>query len=143
MQEKRKNKPHCSLPFLPALAAFRDSNPLDLICCLQLSQFLSDSTYLSLTENNGKIAYLKYCFCDLSVKRYVLHFPFLSCNVTSSLFIEHRIFCRLIRPAVYTEGLEPGGALPYIGYIGMCRCEGYGFQAVYSGIGYINQRVWV
>ena len=25
----------------------------------------------------------------------------------------------------------------------MCRCEGYGFQAVYSGIGYINQSVWV
>ena len=24
-----------------------------------------------------------------------------------------------------------------------CRCEGYGFQAVYSGVGYINQRVWV
>ena len=23
----------------------------------------------------------------------------------------------------------------------MCRCEGY-FQAVHSGIGYINQRVW-
>ena len=21
-------------------------------------------------------------------------------------------------------------------YMGMCRCEGYGFQAVYSGIGY-------
>ena len=21
-----------------------------------------------------------------------------------------------------------GGVLPYIGYIGMCRCEGYGFQ---------------
>ena len=33
--------------------------------------------------------------------------------------------------------------LPYMGYIGMCRCEGYGFQAVYFGIGYINQRVWV
>ena len=31
-----------------------------------------------------------------------------------------------------------GGVLAY-----MCRCEGYGFQAVYSGIGYINQRVWV
>ena len=27
-----------------------------------------------------------------------------------------------------------GGVLPYMGYIGMCRCEGYGFQAVYSGI---------
>jgi len=36
--------------------------------------------------------------------------------------------------------LQPqgGGALPYMGYIGMCRCEGYGFQAVYSRIGYIN-----
>ena len=36
-----------------------------------------------------------------------------------------------------------GGVLPYMGYIGMCHCEGYGFQAVYSGIGCINQRVWV
>ena len=27
-----------------------------------------------------------------------------------------------------------------MGYIGMCRCEGYGFQAVYSGM---NQRVRV
>ena len=36
-----------------------------------------------------------------------------------------------------------GMILPYMSYIGMCRCEGYDFQAVYSGIGYINQRVWV
>ena len=36
-----------------------------------------------------------------------------------------------------------GGVLPYMGFIDMCRCEGYGFQAVYSGIGFINQRVWV
>ena len=37
----------------------------------------------------------------------------------------------------------PGeGVLPYMGYIGMCHCEGYGFQAVYSSIGYINQSVW-
>ena len=36
-----------------------------------------------------------------------------------------------------------GGVLPYMGYIGMCRCEGYGFQAVHSSIGYINQSVWV
>ena len=28
-------------------------------------------------------------------------------------------------------------------HIGMCRCEGYGFQAVYSSVGYINQSVWV
>ena len=36
-----------------------------------------------------------------------------------------------------------GGVLPYMGYIGMSRCEGYGFQAVYSRIGYINQSVWL
>ena len=35
------------------------------------------------------------------------------------------------------------GILPYMDYIGMCRCEGHGFQAVYSRIGYINQSVWV
>ena len=40
--------------------------------------------------------------------------------------------------------ITPRGVLPYVGYIGMCRCEGYaGFQAVYSRIGYINQSVWV
>ena len=36
----------------------------------------------------------------------------------------------------------PGGELPYMGYISMCHCEGYGFQAVYSRIGYINHSVW-
>ena len=30
-----------------------------------------------------------------------------------------------------------------MGYIGMCCCEGYGFQAAYSCIGYMNQTVWV
>ena len=30
------------------------------------------------------------------------------------------------------------GVLPNVGCKGMCRCEGYGFQA-----GYINQSVWV
>ena len=32
-----------------------------------------------------------------------------------------------------------GGILPYMSYIGMYRCEGYGFQAVYSRIGYIKR----
>ena len=36
-----------------------------------------------------------------------------------------------------------GGVLPYMGYIGVCHCEGYGFQAVYSSIGHINQSVWI
>ena len=34
-----------------------------------------------------------------------------------------------------------GGVLPYMGYMGMGCCEGYGFPAVYSRIGYINQSV--
>ena len=39
---------------------------------------------------------------------------------------------------------EPGGegVLPYITYIGMCRCEGYGFQAVWSGIGIEIRESW-
>ena len=36
-----------------------------------------------------------------------------------------------------------GVVLPHMGYIGMRGCEGYGFQAVYSRIRYINQSVWV
>ena len=44
-----------------------------------------------------------------------------------------------------TPGYVPGGGgvLPYMSYIGMCRCEGYGFQRVYCRIGYRNQRVLV
>ena len=43
------------------------------------------------------------------------------------------------RWVVSTGGREGGWGLlsvycQYMGYIGMCRCEGYGFQAVYSGI---------
>ena len=35
------------------------------------------------------------------------------------------------------QGGGGGGVLPYMGYIGMCCWEGYGFQELYSGIGYI------
>ena len=43
-----------------------------------------------------------------------------------------------------TMNVAPGGVLlPYVGYIGMCPCEGYGFQAVYSRMRYINQNIWV
>ena len=38
----------------------------------------------------------------------------------------------------FSDNPGGGGVLRYMGYIGMCRCEGYGFQAVYSSIGYIN-----
>ena len=42
-----------------------------------------------------------------------------------------------------SRGWEGGGVLPYMGSVGMHRCEGYGFQAVYFRIGYINQSLWV
>ena len=50
----------------------------------------------------------------------------------------------LIDAILYTYTVvRPGGVLPYVVHIGMCHCEGYGFQAVYSSIGYINRSVWV
>ena len=51
--------------------------------------------------------------------------------------------CEILNATAFDyAGLRPGGGgggMPYMGYIGTCRCEGYGFQAVYSRIGYINQ----
>ena len=61
-------------------------------------------------------------------------------------FIKLNEFEKMRPHHLSTLGLDPGGGggvLPYMGCIGMCRCEGYGFQAVYSRIGYINQSVWV
>ena len=60
--------------------------------------------------------------------------------------LETRLFASLFlsffpNQTAYLPG--GGGVLPYMGYIGVCRCEGYGFQAVYSRIGYINHSVWV
>ena len=49
-----------------------------------------------------------------------------------------------IQAFCYNDTIQGGGGvLPYMSYIGMCRCEGYGFQAVYFRIGYINQSIWV
>ena len=61
------------------------------------------------------------------------------------LFCQKRLILRLFVwfVCLFPRGRGPGGVLPYMGYIGMCRCEGYGFQAVYSRIGYINQSVWL
>ena len=43
---------------------------------------------------------------------------------------------------MFNDIRAPGGGggvvLPYMGYIGMCRGEGYGFQAAYCEVGYIN-----
>ena len=45
---------------------------------------------------------------------------------------------------VITKPLEGGGGGTAIyGLYRYVPCEGYGFQAVYSRIGYMNQSVWV
>ena len=49
------------------------------------------------------------------------------------------LLTRLISMYELAYCVPGGGVLLYMGHIGMCRCEGYGFQAVYSRIGYINQ----
>ena len=49
----------------------------------------------------------------------------------------------LLKVANIKDKSNGAGVLPYMGYIGMCCCEGYGFQAGYSRIGYINQNIWV
>ena len=48
-------------------------------------------------------------------------------------------YCRLCTDG----GRGVWGGTAIYGYIGMYHCEGYGFQAVYCRIGYMNQRVWV
>ena len=35
-----------------------------------------------------------------------------------------------------------GAVLSYIGYTGMCRWRGYGFQAIWSGKEYGFQAIW-
>ena len=69
-------------------------------------------------------------------------------KIVCSLYVKGILqdFLQIPKPTTTTTktvGLKPGGVLLCMGPIGMCRCEGYGFQAVYSSIGYINQSVWV
>ena len=86
--------------------------------------------------------YLDSHFCKvvtsfqfLEIKRILMAF----CLTIGARFDTLTLECSLLYFA-RMEGFQPGGVLPYMGYIGMCRCEGYGFQAVYSRIGYINQK---
>ena len=43
--------------------------------------------------------------------------------------------CYLVSDFLFMHLPGGGGVLPYMGYIGMCHCEGHGFQAVYSRMG--------
>ena len=48
-----------------------------------------------------------------------------------------------MRALINARGGGGGGYCHVWAIIGMCRCEGYGFQAVYSRIGCINQNICV
>ena len=53
------------------------------------------------------------------------------------------VFCNgalvtFVRVLMIGTFLLARGVLPYIGYTGMCRWKGYGFQAIWSGIGSSN-----
>ena len=68
----------------------------------------------------------------------------LPCEIYFSWFFVKDVHFRHASCSVKCPGRGGGGGiLPYMSYIGMCRCEGYGFQRVYSRIGYRNQRVLV
>ena len=58
---------------------------------------------------------------------------------------EKQILARAVGIQRENWGNHPGGGevLPHMSYIGMCRCEGYSFQRVYSRIGHRNQRILV
>ena len=89
-----------------------------------------------------------------SLNNLKIHFSTFWRSLTIKLFVGtvnckfHHICCvqeaitglpkaRFRRRCTHVSNLTPGGGgvLPYMGYRGMCRGEGYGFQAVYSGIG--------
>ena len=81
---------------------------------------------------------------------------FVPCNLTvlfsptlSMLSDESKhVFLALIRYAanygILSQHRGGGGGTAIYGLlIGRWGCEGYGIQAVYTGIGYINKEVWV
>ena len=47
----------------------------------------------------------------------------------------------MVRPRIELVTFGLHGILPNIGYAGICRCSGYGFQAFWSGRKYINEIV--
>ena len=67
----------------------------------------------------------------------------LATNLETLVYVSPSPISRWRRSEFQVLKSSPGGVLPYMGYIGMCRCEGYVFRAVYSRIGYLNQNGWV
>ena len=128
-----------------------------------LSDLLGSKTFFSNFQDFWLVPLEPY------IKVFFLYLFLSDRSVFDTIQLEDRFLCFLFRPSKIQDGrhfltkinktvitqlhlvdlslwacsLEShwggGGVLPYMGHIGMCRCEGYGFQAVYSSIGYINQ----
>ena len=81
----------------------------------------------------------------MSITKTVLDPKYCSGNQGNNLKSKFAIYSFFIAIVSLMVGFRPGGGgvTVVLYYVGMCRCEGYGFQAVYVGIGNMNQRVWV
>ena len=116
----------------------------------------------------AQVAYLTAMIIHLFITRKYFDLP--TCLVTRPLFLSIRAVnncnklyletlikrmtetdnnCRGVGPLFFALSitvcyciLRLGGGTA-MSYIGMCRCEGYGFQRVYSRIGYRNQRILI
>ena len=65
--------------------------------------------------------------------------------VTLMIFMNYSCILKIGMSHTKVHISPGGGGYCHVCYIGTCmsHCEGlYGFQAVYFGIWYINQRVW-
>ena len=77
-----------------------------------------------------------HCYCHCSVVVVIVGSVTIAVLVSFIVFV----FVESKRPG----GLSPGGGIrPYIGYSGVCRWKGYGFQAIYSGIRPSNHRTLI
>ena len=87
---------------------------------------------------------LEYINCNKSLSSqtfvviFIAHARCLICQPTTSLSLGSQIVGKAEKQKILmlSTANDPQ-------YIDMCRCDGYGFQAVYIGIGYTNLRNWV
>ena len=92
---------------------------------------------------------LARCLCTMLLFHYKASIPLnayrlkLKKQYVHKLQNDRRMILHPTCRCLYVPGVGGGGVLPYMGSVGMYCCEGYGFQAGYSRIGYINKSVWI
>ena len=107
---------------------------------------VADSSPIRILHSLISLSLSSSGFADASVAP--IDFPIAPAAAVPKVLYFNQFFLRAYQGGRVVSRLDPGGGggrgvLPYMGYIGMFRCEGYGFQAVYSRIGYIIQSVWL